>query len=47
MVLPVDNLLKPRRKYIDAEYHQLIIEQQHGLCHPSIEEDKEIIEKEK
>lgn len=27
MVLPVDNLLMPGRKYMGEDYHQLIIEQ--------------------
>ena len=29
VVIPVDNLLKPRRKYMDEDHHRLIIEQQH------------------
>ncbi len=29
VVLPVDNLLKPRRKYMGEDHHRLIIEQQH------------------
>ena len=29
VVLPVDNLLKPHRKYIGKDHHRLIIEQQH------------------
>ena len=29
VVLPVDNLLKPRWKYMGEEHHRLIIEQQH------------------
>ena len=29
VVLPVDNLLKPHRKYIGEDQHHLIIEQQH------------------
>ena len=29
VVLPVDNLLKPRRKYMGEDHHKLIIERQH------------------
>ena len=29
VILPVDNLLKPRRKYMGEDHHRLIIEQQH------------------
>ena len=29
VVLPVDNLLKPRNKYMGEDHHRLIIEQQH------------------
>ena len=29
VVLPVDNLLKPRRKYMGEDHHNLIIERQH------------------
>ena len=31
VVLPVDNFLKPRRKYMGEDHHCLIIEQQHKL----------------
>lgn len=31
VLLPVDNLLKPRRKYMGGGHHQLIIEQQNRL----------------
>ena len=27
----VDNLIKPRRKYMDEDHHRLIIEQQHKI----------------
>lgn len=31
VVLPVDNLLKPRRKYMGEDHHKLIIEKQHRI----------------
>lgn len=31
VVLLIDNLLKPHRKYMGEDHHQLIIEQQHRL----------------
>lgn len=29
VVLPVDNILKPRRKYVGEEYHQIALQEQH------------------
>lgn len=31
VVLPIDNLLRPRRKYMGEDHHQLILEQQHKV----------------
>ena len=31
VVLPIDNLLRPRRKYMGEEHHKLISEQQHKI----------------
>ena len=31
VVLPEDNLLKPRRKYMGEDHHKLIIERQHRI----------------
>jgi hypothetical protein len=30
-VLPIDNLLRPRRKYVREEYHELLIEKMHEI----------------
>ena len=29
VVLPVDNILKPRRKYLGEDYHQTVLQEQH------------------
>ena len=31
MVLPIDNLLRPRRKYLGEDHHRIILEQQHKI----------------
>ena len=31
VILPIDNLLKPRRKYMGEDHHKLILEQQHKI----------------
>ena len=31
VALPVDNLLKPRRRYMGEDHHQLLLEQQHKI----------------
>ena len=28
-VLPIDNILKPRRKYVGEDYHQIALQEQH------------------
>ena len=29
VVLPIDNIMKPRRKYLDEDYHQIALQKQH------------------
>ena len=31
IVFPIDNLLRPRRKYLGQEHHRMILEQQHKI----------------
>ena len=31
VVLPIDNLLRPRRKYLGEDHHRIILEQQHKI----------------
>ncbi|CAG2188365.1 unnamed protein product [Mytilus edulis] len=43
-VLPIDNLLKPRRKYVGEDPHKILLEQQHKsfiLVHRNLKKSKE------
>ncbi|KAK6173844.1 hypothetical protein SNE40_017230 [Patella caerulea] len=43
VVLPIDNLLKPRRKYLGEEFHQIALENQHKaflLVHKNLKKAK-------
>ena len=31
VILPIDNLLKPRRKYVGEDFHRIILQHQHNI----------------